>query len=49
MQWLQQNWLELFGVISALVYISLSIKQNIWLWPVGALTSALYIIVYFKT
>jgi nicotinamide mononucleotide transporter len=46
--WLIKNWVELFGVISALVYLWLSIKQHIWLWPWGALSSAIYIVVYFS-
>ena len=45
--WLSDNWLELFGVISTIVYLILSIRQSIWLWPLGALSSAIYIAVYF--
>jgi nicotinamide mononucleotide transporter len=45
--WLTDNWLELFGVVSTIVYLVLSIKQSIWLWPLGALASAIYIAVYF--
>ena len=45
--WLSDNWLELFGVVSTIVYLILSIRQSIWLWPLGALSSAIYIAVYF--
>lgn len=45
--WLINNWLELFGVVSTIVYLTLSIRQSIWLWPLGALSSGLYIAVYF--
>ena len=45
--WLTSNWLELFGVVSTIVYLVLSIRQSIWLWPLGALSSAIYIAVYF--
>ncbi len=45
--WLTSNWLELFGVVSTIVYLVLSIRQSIWLWPLGALASAIYIAVYF--
>lgn len=45
--WLTDNWLELFGVVSTIVYLVLSIRQSIWLWPLGALSSAIYIAVYF--
>lgn len=47
MNWLADNWLELFGVVSTIVYLVLSIRQNIWLWPLGALSSALYVAIYF--
>lgn len=45
--WITSNWLELFGVVSTIVYLVLSIRQSIWLWPLGALSSAIYIAVYF--
>lgn len=47
MNWLADNWLELFGVVSTIVYLVLSIRQSIWLWPLGALSSALYVAIYF--
>lgn len=49
MDWILENWLELFGTISALVYLYFSIKQNVWLWPLGFLASAVYTIVYWQT
>lgn len=45
--WLVQNWLELFGVVTTIAYLTLSIRQSIWLWPLGALSSAIYIAVFF--
>jgi len=45
--WLNQNWLELFGVASTILYLVLSIRQSIWLWPLGALSSGLYVAIYF--
>lgn len=47
-EWLLNNWLELFGTLSGFLYIYLEIKGKVWLWPVGILTSALYIVVFFK-
>ncbi len=47
--WLQTHYIELFGVITGLIYIYLEIKENIWLWPVGILTSAFFIIVFFDS
>jgi nicotinamide mononucleotide transporter len=38
---------EIAGTISGLLFLYLEIKQNKWLWPVGLLTSAMYIYVFF--
>jgi len=48
-QWIGNNYIELLGSILGFAYILLSIKQNIWCWPVGLATSALYIFVFFVT
>lgn len=45
--WIAQNYIEILGLIFGLFYIILSIKQNIWCWPAGLITSALYIYVFF--
>ena len=45
--WISQNYVELLGSIFGLLYILFSIKQNIWCWPIGFITSALYIYVFF--
>lgn len=47
--WISSNYIELLGLIFGLLYLVLSIKQNIWCWPVGFVTSALYIYVFFVT
>lgn len=47
--WLSSNWIEVFGAITGIIYVFLEIKQNIWLWPVGIITSAVYIIVFFTS
>ncbi len=47
--WLSNNWIEIFGAITGIIYIFLEIRQNIWLWPVGIITSAVYIIVFFTS
>ncbi|MEE4196728.1 MAG: nicotinamide riboside transporter PnuC [Bacteroidales bacterium] len=47
--WISNNYIELLGSLFGLLYIVLSIKQNIWCWPVGLITSALYIYVFFIT
>jgi len=47
--WISQNYIEVLGSVFGLLYILFSIKQNIWCWPVGFITSALYIYVFFTT
>lgn len=47
--WIQTHYIEIIGAITGLVFLYLEIKQNIWLWPVGIITSALYIYIFFAT
>lgn len=47
--WIATNWIEIFGALSGIIYVFLEIRQNIWLWPVGIVTSAVYIIVFFTS
>ena len=47
--WITQNYIELLGLVFGLLYVVLSIKENIWGWPAGLITSALYIYVFFNT
>ena len=46
---MSNNYIELFGAITGIVYVILEIKQRIWLWPVGILTSAVYIWIFFMS
>ncbi len=45
--WLSNNYLEVFGAVAGIIYVFLEIRQNLWLWPVGIITSAVYISVFF--
>ncbi len=45
--WLSDNYIEVFGAVAGFVYVFLEIRQTIWLWPVGIITSAVYIWVFF--
>src|SRR5664279_5413123 len=47
--WISSNYIELFGAVTGIIYVFLEIKQTIWLWPVGILTSAVYIWVFFTS
>jgi len=45
--WISDNFIELAGALAGILYVFLEIRQNIWLWPVGIITSGLYIAVFF--
>jgi nicotinamide mononucleotide transporter len=47
MSWLSANWIELFGAATGIIFVFLEIRQNILLWPVGIVTSAVYIWIFF--
>ncbi|HLP03996.1 MAG TPA: nicotinamide riboside transporter PnuC [Paludibacter sp.] len=49
LNYLQTNWVEITGAVLSLIYLYLSIKQNINLWIFGFLASAFYIVVFFRT
>jgi len=48
MHWISDNWIEIFGAVTGIIFVFLEIRQNLWLWPVGIVTSAVYIWVFFK-
>ncbi len=48
-QWIYNNYLELFGVASSLLYIGLEIKQRSSMWVIGFITSTIYVIVFFQS
>jgi nicotinamide mononucleotide transporter len=47
--WLSDNYIEILGAAAGIVYVFLEIKQLTWLWPVGIITSAGYIWVFFHS
>jgi len=47
--WLSDNYIEIFGAVAGILYVILEIRQNIWLWPVGIATSAVYIWIFFTS
>jgi len=47
--WLCDNYIEVLGTLAGLIYLYLEIKQNIWLWPLGVVTSALYVYIFFMS
>ncbi len=49
MDWLLKNYIEVIGAVTGLIYLYLEIKQNIWLWPLGLVTSAFYIYIFYDS
>jgi nicotinamide mononucleotide transporter len=49
LNWISDNWIELFGAITGILYVFLEIRQNLWLWPVGIITSTVYIWIFFTS
>jgi nicotinamide mononucleotide transporter len=47
--WISTNYIELLGVVLSILYLWLSIRQNILLWPLGILSAFMYIIVFFQS
>lgn len=47
--WLLQHYIEVLGAVTGLIYLYFSIRRNIWLWPVGIVTSAFYVYIFFQS
>jgi nicotinamide mononucleotide transporter len=48
-QWVHDHWLELFGVVSSLLYIYLEVKQKSSMWIVGFISSTVYAAIFFQS
>lgn len=48
-EWLTLNYIEVLGALTGLIYLYFSINQIIWLWPLGLVTSGLYIYVFYHS
>jgi nicotinamide mononucleotide transporter len=46
--WNITNWIEVCGTLTGLIYLFFSIRQSILTWPMGLLTSILYIWIFFS-
>ncbi len=47
--WFSGNYVEVLGVITGLVYLYFSVRQIIWLWPFGIISSALFVLIFFNS
>jgi len=48
-QWSIDHVWEIIGTISGLIYLYLEVKEIVWLWPVGIVTSAMYVVVFYDS
>ena len=39
--WISNNFIEIFGAVTGIIFVFLEIRQTIWLWPVGFVISCL--------
>ena len=46
--WFLENYIEVLGAIAGIIYVFLEIRVSVWLWPLGIITSAAYIWVFFN-
>ncbi|HEX2969939.1 MAG TPA: nicotinamide riboside transporter PnuC [Bacteroidales bacterium] len=49
LSWFQNNIIEIFGSVTGIIYVFLEIRQNKLLWPVGIVTSGVYIWVFLTS
>ena len=47
--WLYNHYIEVIGTLFGILYIFFSIKQNVWCWPVGLVSSIIYVVVFFSS
>ncbi len=48
-EWVAKNWVEIIGALTGLAYLYFEIKQKIFLWPLGIITSVFYIIIFYTS
>jgi nicotinamide mononucleotide transporter len=44
--WMSGHWVELLGTFFAILYLYLSVRENIWLWVTGFVSSFLYLVLF---
>jgi nicotinamide mononucleotide transporter len=49
LSWAGRHWVEISGALLGVMYVFLSVKQNILTWLMGLLSSVLYIYVFFDS
>lgn len=47
--WIIQNIIEIIGAILSLIYLYFSIRQSVFLWPIGLVSSGFYVVVFYSS
>ncbi len=47
--WFVNNFIEIFGAVTGIIYVIFEIRQNSWLWPLGLATAAAYVLIFFRS
>ena len=48
-EYLQQNWLEVLGIISSLICVWLNTRQNVWGWFWAIISSGIYAVIFWQS
>lgn len=48
-EYLQQNWLEVLGIITSLICVWLNTRQNIWGWFWAIISSGIYAVIFWQS
>jgi nicotinamide mononucleotide transporter len=49
LDWFIKNQYEIISAVTGIIYLYFSVKQKIWLWPVGIITSAYSVVVFYNS
>lgn len=48
-EYLQQNWLEVSGIVASLICVWLNTRQNIWGWFWATVSSGIYAVIFWQS
>jgi nicotinamide mononucleotide transporter len=49
LDWFIKNHFEIICTITSLIYLYFSVKQKIWLWPLGIISSVYSVLVFYQS
>lgn len=42
------TWLEVWGAVTGLICVWLTVKENIWNWPIGTVNILIFVVMFFR-